>query len=148
MPLIRDYISEHDTVLDLGDRAFRALDEGDVTTARQMLAEVNRVLLEHWRGEENGIFTVMAAREEEYATYIDQLVLEHRELAALLARADVVVPDDQRELRAAFADLAEHITREEDGLFPASLTALDGDDWNASMVAWHEAHPGQALIPD
>jgi hypothetical protein len=57
-------------------------------------------------------------------------------------------PGDQQVLRAAFAELKEHISKEEDGLFPASLTALDGDDWNLSMLAWQEAHPGKAMLPD
>ena len=148
MPLIRDYIAEHDRVLDAGDRAMRALDEGDVATAARLVVDARQVLLRHWTGEENGIFTVMAAREEEYAEYVEQLVLEHRELAALLDRADVSNPADQRELRVALADLAEHISREEDGLFPASLTALGGDDWDRSMTAWQDAHPGETMIAD
>ena len=90
----------------------------------------------------------MAAREEEYAAYVEQLMLEHRELAALLERADVSNPADERELRVAWADLAEHISREEDGLFPASLTALNGDDWDRSMTAWKDAHPGETMIAD
>ncbi|AYG79405.1 hypothetical protein DWB77_01519 [Streptomyces hundungensis] len=38
-------------------------------------------------------------------------------------------------------ELHEHIAREEDGLFPASLTALSGDEWDRSMAAWRAAHP-------
>jgi hemerythrin-like domain-containing protein len=148
MPLIRDYIAEHDHVLDLGDRALRALDRGDHGAAVPLLAEARRVLDRHWQGEENGLFTVMAAREDEYAAYVAPLVEEHRELAALLARVDVSSEADRRELVAAFADLAEHISKEEDGLFPASLTALDGEDWDASIAAWHAAHPGESLIVD
>jgi hypothetical protein len=45
-------------------------------------------------------------------------------------------------------DLSEHISKEEDGLFPASLIALGGADWDAAMAAWAEAHPGQALLGD
>jgi hypothetical protein len=42
-------------------------------------------------------------------------------------------------------DLAEHISREEDGLFPATLVTLSGDDWDTSIAAWEAAHPGQRL---
>jgi hypothetical protein len=148
MPLIRDFIAEHDHVVDVGDRMFRALDDADTSTAAALLADAKQSLVAHWRGEESGIFTVMAAQEDEYAEYVDRLVREHRELAALLDRVDITDAGDQLALKEAFADLAEHITREEDGLFPASLTALTGDDWDASMTAWHEAHPGQRMIPD
>ena len=44
------------------------------------------------------------------------------------------------------SDLYEHISKEEDGLFPASLTSLSGDEWDAAMDAWHEAHPGTRMI--
>jgi iron-sulfur cluster repair protein YtfE (RIC family) len=148
MPLIRDYIAEHDRVLDVGDRALRALDRGEVNTARGLLEDVSRELAAHWAGEENGIFTVMAAHEEEYATYVDQLVREHRELAVLLEGLDIADPADQDRLREAFFELREHISKEEDGLFPASLTALDGEDWNASFAAWQAAHPGDPMIGD
>ena len=45
----------------------------------------------HWQGEENGIFFVMAAREQQYADYVRPLIAEHRELAQLLASVDVTI---------------------------------------------------------
>jgi len=36
---------------------------------------------------------------------------------------------------------------EEVGLAPFA-TALSGDDWDASIAAWHEAHPGESMISD
>lgn len=56
--------------------------------------------------------------------------------------------ESQAHLPTAFEELREHISKEEDGPFPASLTALDGDDWNASKAAWQEAHPGEHLLRD
>jgi hypothetical protein len=58
------------------------------------------------------------------------------------------VKQGQADLRTAFEELKEHISKEEDGLFPASLTALDGDDWNASMAAWQDAHPSERMLSD
>jgi hypothetical protein len=81
--------------------------------------------------------------EPEYAAYIEPLVAEHRELAALLTSVDLEDPADQQRIRVAVAELDEHISKEEDGLFPASLIALGGDDWDAAMEAWAEAHPGE-----
>jgi hemerythrin-like domain-containing protein len=148
MPLIRDYIAEHDAVLDLLDGALRAIRTDDLVAAAARVNDARDTLRLHWTGEENGIFKVMAARDAEYASYVAPLVQEHRDLANFLARLDVSEPGDQQELRTALSDLREHISKEEDGLFPASLTALDGDDWNLSMAAWQEAHPGESMLPD
>jgi iron-sulfur cluster repair protein YtfE (RIC family) len=147
MPLIRDYIAEHERATDLAGDAVRALDRDDLDTARKCLAEMETVLSSHWQGEENGIFRVMQG-EQMYAEYIAPLVEEHRELAALLASVDLADPEDQQRIRIAVVELNQHISKEEDGLFPASLTALSGDEWNSAMQAWQEAHPGHSMIPD
>ena len=145
--LIRDYIAEHERVTDLGGDAVRAFDAGDLDKAHGCIQLMAVQLAAHWQGEENGIFKVMQ-REDEFAGYIAPLVEEHRELAGLLATVDVGDPIDQERIRAAVKDLHEHISKEEDGLFPASLTALSGGDWDEAMAAWHEAHPGAEMISD
>jgi hypothetical protein len=40
MPLIRDYIAEHERATELGTDAVRAFDSGDVAKARRCLAEM------------------------------------------------------------------------------------------------------------
>jgi hypothetical protein len=65
-----------------------------------------------------------------------------------LSSADLNIPEDRDRVREAFDDLYAHIAREEDGLFPASLTTLDGADWDAAINAWHRAHPGQEMIAE
>ena len=147
IPLIRDYIAEHDRVLELGGEGVRAIDHGDMDTARRCVTEMAAGLAAHWMGEENGIFRVMQ-RDEEYAEYIAALVSEHRELAELLETVDVADAADQQRIRIALVELREHISKEEDGLFPTSLTALTGRDWDDAMAAWQEAHPGHTLISD
>ncbi|MBS1695637.1 MAG: hemerythrin domain-containing protein [Actinobacteria bacterium] len=145
MPLLRDYIAEHERAINFGGEAVRAIDRGDLARAGHLLAEMATELAAHWLGEETGLFRVMA-REEMYAEHITPLVREHRELAALLATVDISSTDGQQAIREAVSDLYEHISKEEDGLFPASLTALDGDEWDASIDAWHDAHPGRHMI--
>jgi iron-sulfur cluster repair protein YtfE (RIC family) len=148
MPLIRDYVAEHERASDLGDRAIRAIDQGDLGAARDFVAVMARELQRHWKGEENGIFRVMAAREEQYADYVAPLIVEHRELEELLATVDVSDPADQQRLRVAFEQLTEHISKEEDGLFPASVVTMGGAEWDTSVAAWSEAHPGEKMITD
>ncbi len=144
MMLIRDYVSEHESALAHGDRLLRACAADDLDAARVQLVAMAEVLRSHWQGEENGIFAVMS-REPEYADYIAPLVDEHRELEILLATADVADPRDQQRLATAIEELQVHISKEEDGLFPASLVMLTGDEWDAASGAWRAAHPGQEL---
>lgn len=145
MPLLRDYIAEHERAVDHGREAVRALDRGELDAARQLVAAMFEELRSHWQGEENGLFAVMHD-DELYAEHIDPLVAEHRELAAFLEVVDLSDPDDQKRLRAEIEELYVHIAKEEDGLFPAALTALDGADWDAAMAGWQAAHPGREMI--
>ncbi|HTM84312.1 MAG TPA: hemerythrin domain-containing protein [Mycobacterium sp.] len=145
IPLLRDYIAEHERVINLGGGAVRAIDIGDLDRARTLLVEMAAELTTHWQGEENGIFRVMA-REDMYAEYIAPLVREHRELAELLDTVDIANPGHQEAIRDAVFDLYEHISKEEDGIFPAALTTLDGEEWDTAIAAWHTAHPDREMI--
>ncbi|WP_328901767.1 hemerythrin domain-containing protein [Streptomyces sp. NBC_00441] len=140
IPLIKEFIAEHESVTDTAGAALRALDDGDRGLVPGLVARMERELVAHWRGEEQGLFAVMSA-DPEYAGYIDALVREHRELGAVLREIDLTHAEDIAGLREAVAELHHHIAKEEDGPFPASLTALTGEEWGRSMGAWREAHP-------
>ncbi|WP_327172182.1 hemerythrin domain-containing protein [Streptomyces sp. NBC_01336] len=140
IPLIKEFIAEHESVTDAAGGALRALDSGAQGLAAELVARMGRELRAHWQGEEQGLFAVMSG-DEEYAGYIDALVAEHRELAAFLDQVDLGRAEDVVRLREAVDELYHHIAKEEDGLFPASLTALSGDEWDLSMTAWRAAHP-------
>jgi hypothetical protein len=60
MPLLRDDIAEHERVVNLGGATVRALDRGDQDQARALLSMADE-LGSHWRGEEDGLFAVMAS---------------------------------------------------------------------------------------
>ena len=145
MPLLRDYIAEHERAMDHGGAAVRALDRGDIVHARELLQAMADELRSHWRGEENGLFAVML-RDELFAEYITPLVREHRELDQFLETVDVADSEGQRQIRKAVFELHEHIAKEEDGLFPASLTNLDGDEWDEAIAGWQHAHPDRRMI--
>ena len=148
IPLIRDYIAEHDQVIDLGGRAMRALGHSDVEAATTLVAQMRTELRSHWQGEENGVFAVMVAQDQMYADYVEPLIQEHRELEDFLATIDLTREDHRARLRREMDDLGEHITREEDGLFPATLVSLSGPEWDLAINAWQAAHPGEHLIED
>ena len=48
MPLIRDYVAEHERASDLGDHAIRAIDQGDLGAAREFIDAMGQVLERHW----------------------------------------------------------------------------------------------------
>ena len=144
MPLLRDYIAEHERATNFGGEAVRAIDRGDLDRARHLLGEMATELASHWQGEETGLFRVMA-REEMFAEHIAPLIRQLHELC-VLATVDILEPEGQQAIRDAVFNLYEHISKEEDGLFPASLTSLSGDEWDAAMDAWHEAHQGRRII--
>ena len=147
MPLLRDYIAEHERAINHGGSAVRALDRGDHTLAQAEVASMYDELRSHWEGEESGLFAVMMP-DDLFAAHIAPLIAEHRELAELLDSVDLTVAADQNRFRVAYEELHEHITKEEDGLVPASLTTLDGQDWDAAIAAWHRAHPGRHMIAE
>jgi len=144
IPLIIDFIAEHDAATSLAAAAIASIDAGDLEGARGLLDKLAGDLRAHWAGEEHGLFEVMG-QSDEYADYIAALVKEHRELEMLLDAVDLTREGDRAALRAAIDELAPHIRKEEDGLFPAALISMGGDDWNRSMAAWHEAHPHSQL---
>ena len=139
IPLIRELIAEHERITDLGAELTAALDRLDLDDARRLLDEVAAHLEAHWRGEEAGLFTVMD-QDEAYQGYLGELVAEHRDLRDLLASADLGDAADRDRIVAAMAELHGHIAKEEDGLFPASLTALSGEQWDRAIQAWETAH--------
>jgi hypothetical protein len=56
MPLIRDYVAEHEHASDLGDRALRAIAQSDLAAAREFIDAMAHGLGREWNGEEHGIF--------------------------------------------------------------------------------------------
>ncbi|MEW5627774.1 hemerythrin domain-containing protein [Streptomyces hydrogenans] len=145
IPLIKEFIAEHEAVTDLGGDAVRALDAGDRARAAALAAEMAVRLRGHWAGEEAGLFRVMAENEE-YAGYVSALVAEHRGLDAFLTALDLDDPAQRTAFVHAVDELHEHIAKEEDGLFPASLTELTGDQWDLAMSAWSAVH-GRPVAP-
>ena len=147
IPLIRDYIAEHELVLDLGTRALEEAGRGALDEAQATVAEMRAELLTHWQGEEEGVFALMRG-DELYRQHIDPLIAEHRELDVLLARLDVTVAADRVRLRDEMDELRIHISKEEDGIFPVTLVEFSGPEWDAAIAAWERAHPGRTITVD
>ncbi|MBC2932806.1 hemerythrin domain-containing protein [Nocardioides sp. zg-1228] len=144
IPLIRDFIAEHELVLELGMRALEQAGHGAFEQAGSTVEAMRAELRSHWQGEEEGIFALMRT-DELYRQHIDPLVDEHRELGALLAGLDLGRADDRDLLHHQMTELRIHISKEEDGIFPVTLVEFSGPEWDAAIAAWERAHPGRTV---
>ena len=115
--------------------------EGAATTSRR----IAELLGPHTVVEEQGLFPLMA---EEFPDHIEALEREHRQIESVLAEATDGTPDDPTwpaRLLAVLELLREHILKEQNGVFPATLTVLDTAGWE--RVATVRGHAGSALDP-
>jgi len=127
--IIAELTREHDAVVTLVGQIRIALPSqrrGDVAAScRQILA----ILAPHTVVEEEGLFPEMT---QEFPDHIEVLRSEHREIEKVLGEATGGFPEDptwpDRLLDVLFL-LREHILKEQDGVFPAALAALDTNQW-------------------
>jgi hemerythrin-like domain-containing protein len=127
---IADLTAEHDRLRELGRGLAGAARADDIDTARGFAREMRDVFAPHVAVEEQGLFPVMAA---EFPEQIEALGIEHKTMDdALSAIIDGPLPDDWHVLASdAVHELFEHILKEQDGVFPASVTTLEPHDWDA-----------------
>jgi hemerythrin-like domain-containing protein len=140
--VIRRFSEEHDTIVDaLGDLC-RAADRGDAATVRVLAGRLADLLEPHTAAEETGLFRELRA-EDEFTEHLGSLTDDHVDLDRRLAA--IALTSTHRDGhghgsidRAGVADFAarlrRHIDREENGLFPAAVIALDGAAWDRLSV--------------
>ena len=128
---IAELTAEHDVVVTTSGELLRALKAGDLETAAAKAREVATVLSPHTAVEERALFPAM---REEYGEHVDALRQDHRLIEAVLAESAEGTPTgsdwSQRVAHAVWV-LREHILKEEDGVFPAALTVLSPNQWDA-----------------
>lgn len=144
---IAQLTAEHDVVVNLGGEARRALQAGDLDTAAARARAIALALAPHTAVEEGALFPAMTA---EFGEHVRGLVDEHRRIEAILAESAHGTPSDPgwpERLAAVLEVLREHIIKEQDGLFPAALAALDPSDWNRLDDVRAQVGSGTALAP-
>ena len=122
--IIGRFSTEHEEIINASGLLRRAVADGR-TDVFDLVDDVARLLDPHTGAEEVGLFAVLR-RDEDFTEHVDTLCGEHTALDELLAR----IRAGDTDLADRFdADLRSHIQREENGLFPASLTTLGGEEW-------------------
>ncbi len=126
---IAELTREHDDVVTVIGQINGSLQGGRLEDVAAGCARVLAILAPHTVVEEEGLFPEMA---DEFPDHIDALRAEHREIEKVLGEATDGPPDDPGwpdRLRHVLFLLREHILKEQDGVFPAALIALDPEQW-------------------
>jgi hemerythrin-like domain-containing protein len=122
--------AEHDVVVNLSGAACRALTDGALDLAAERARAIAAVLAPHSVVEEEALFPAMA---EELGDHLPALVEEHRMVERVLAESAERTPTDPTwpaRLEHTLDVLRDHILKEQDGVFPAALIALDPVQWD------------------
>lgn len=119
---------EHDVLRTVAREATEAAHAGDRSAANRAVVRLLELLSPHTEIEERGLFPAMAT---EFGPHVGSLQDDHRRLDNMLHDLAAAGDDEgwPRSLDSAVTELFEHILREQDGLFPASLSVLSTDDW-------------------
>ena len=120
---------EHDAVVALISRVKSSIAGQHLEDAAASSKQISSLLAPHTEVEEQGLFPEMT---DEFPDHIAALRSEHRQIEKTLGEANEGVPDDPTwpdRLLDGLHLLREHILKEQDGVFPAALAALDADQW-------------------
>ncbi|WP_082589933.1 hemerythrin domain-containing protein [Phycicoccus sp. Soil748] len=131
---IAELTREHDAVVAEIAHVRVAVREGDVDGAAVVARRISAILRPHTAVEEHGLFPHLA---HDFPGHIAVLQREHSEIETVLAEAASPTspgPGWLPRLLEAMERLRDHILKEQDGLFPASLSVLDESGW-ASVEA-------------
>jgi hypothetical protein len=156
--VIGGLMAEHEAIRNAAGDLRRAAATGEPDAVAARVAALAALLDPHVVGEERGLFRELRD-DPEFAPHIDQLCGEH---VTIDAAVDELRRGDLAGLDAFLHLLDAHIEREDNGVFPAAATALDGPAWDritdrltaaptparpAPRPARSERHPLEAAEP-
>jgi hemerythrin-like domain-containing protein len=136
---VAELMDEHFALLEIADEVRRSLAAQDRGEVRRLLERAGRMLARHVSREEAGIF---AALEEQgdFADAVRELEAEHVDFDRQLARLDDSTPDFAAAVRRLLDELAEHVEKENLGVFPVAVVTLGARGWETVGRA-HAAKP-------
>lgn len=127
--VIGELTREHDAVVAVISRVKSSIAGQHLEDAAASCRQISSLLAPHTEVEEQGLFPEMT---DEFPDHVEVLRSEHREIENVLGEAAGGLPDDPTwpdRLTGVLSLLREHILKEQDGVFPAALAALDADQW-------------------
>lgn len=127
--VIARYSAEHDEIINAMGVLRRAASAGDRDGAAA--SHLAGLLYPHTASEERSLFAELR-QDAEFTEHVAGLCAEHREIDAALAR---VIEGDLAAAGMLEDILRRHIDKEENGLFPAAVIALDGPAWERVVSA-------------
>lgn len=139
VPAIGELMAEHVALHDEAHRVRAALRVGDRNGALARLDRLVGHLERHVGREEAGIFRALRDQGE-FADEVSRLEGEHRTLDAAIAAIHLDAPGVENLVTRLLDDLAEHIEREDLGVFPVSVVTLGAAGWDLVEQA-HQQSP-------
>ncbi|MFC6852939.1 hemerythrin domain-containing protein [Aquipuribacter hungaricus] len=141
-------MDEHEAIQNAAGELRRTVVTGGPEDVAAGVAALAGLLDPHVEVEERGLFGGLRD-DPEFAPHIDRLCGEHVTLEAAL---DAVRGGDLTGLDALLRLLDAHIEREDNGVFPAAATALDGPSWDRITDRLNEPaavqhHPDRVTEP-
>jgi len=129
IPAIKQLTQEHDEIIDLVGEVRSAHRRGDVARMILLSGRIDSALVPHTMVEEQALFPAMAGDFPEQIAILED---EHRRIEQVLAEAHDGQPSASwpQRLIDLLALLREHILKEQDGVFPAALSILNGEEWD------------------
>ena len=117
---------QHEEMIIKVGQVRRAAEKVDVQAAQNYTLELANLLIPHTRLEEEGLFAALVG-DDEFVEPVAKLTRDHAEIDELirgLLAGDISIAHDL-DVR-----LRNHISNEENGIFPASAVSLDGAVWD------------------
>ena len=125
---IAELMTEHGTMLEIAGDVRVALSAGDREAARARFRALVDVLGRHSAKEERGVLAAVR-HSGEYVDYVADLEEDHALLAEAVRASGSGGDDWPRQIVGFLDDMTHHFEREERGLFPGALAALDIEEW-------------------
>lgn len=136
---LAELMDEHLALLDLAGQVRRELVHGRRREALEVLAHVGRLLDQHARREEDGVFAALRDSGD-FVDEVDQLTGEHGDFHERIAALTPDSADLKEQVDALLGELGDHIDREDMGIFPVSVVTLGARGWE-QVDAVHTAQP-------
>ena len=126
---LAELMDEHLALLDDAGAIRRAVSNRQHGGAVDLLGQFAEALDRHVRREEDGVFRALRDLGE-FRDEVSELEDEHLELHQRIADLDPADPDAGDVLALLFADLTDHIDKEDLGIFPVSVVSLGSAGWD------------------